>query len=345
MLLEAGGEPFNSLISFLNSQNRIIGVRCMVKENDVAMFTKIKKILKFKKNLMIFVVCALFFPGAFLALILGATFDMGKFLLGLLIVLAGVYSSQYSNEYFDQEVDTPDSTTSFSGGTGILITNPELAESFRLIALSLMALSILLGIIFTLIYNATPLLLLLVMAGNLISWYYTAPPVRMAYYGWGGVAMAVSFGFLVPALGFLVVMSSFNIIFLIFVIPLILYRFAGSVNKDIPDMETDKVGSKNTMIVRWGRKFGFKLVAVLSFLATLSYIVMYFTEIFPNTINFGLITLFSLIPLSLAVLGYLKRTDEREKSIMYVNYNFVANLSVMILISLYFLYILVVPCF
>jgi 1,4-dihydroxy-2-naphthoate octaprenyltransferase len=125
------------------------------------------------------------------------------------------------------------------------------------------------------------------------------------------------------------------------VVPIILYIFATSVNKEIPDMEADKMGCKNTMIVRRGRRFGFKVVALVFSLGTLSFLILYLGQIFPRIINFGLITLLSLVTLSFGIWGVIKGSNMREKSIKYVNYNMMATKFIIIAINLYFLYILI----
>lgn len=299
----------------------------------------LKKILKFKRNADVIGVY-MFFLGALLALVLGATFNLGKLIIGLAIGLSAFFSVHYSNEYFDQDVDVSETTTPFSGGTGILITNPELSEYFKLISLSLIAISIILAIIFTVIFNMTPLILILVILGNFLCWFYTAPPLKLSYQGLGELTVGVTVGFLMPTLGFLVIMGSFNFLLFIFIIPLFLYLFAMSVNNAIPDLETDKKGSKNTMVVRFGRKFSFKLLAVFFTLATLSYLFMYLTSIFPNTIKFSLITLFSIIPLFFGVKGALESTDNREKSIKYAGNNMLAIWVILLLINAYLIYLL-----
>lgn len=300
-----------------------------------------KKILTFRKNVAIFPGIALFLFGALLALVLGAEFNFIKLILGLIIAVSAILSSQYSNEYFDREVDSCDSFTTFSGGSGILVENPELCNYLITIAVVLSSISILLAIVYTIIYTTSPLLLILVIAGNLLGWFYTAPPIKLSYHGWGELAFGLGDGFLLPAFGFLVFMGYLNHLFLLFVIPLFLYIFATSINKEIPDLESDKIGHKYTMIVRRGRKFGFKVVALLFLLSALIYLTYFLGGFFPGIINMGLVTIFSLITLSFGIVGALKGSDDREKSIKYVNFNMMAFKFIVFAVDLYLIYLLI----
>lgn len=300
-----------------------------------------KKILTFRKNVAIFPGIALFLFGSLLALVLGADFNFTKLILGLIIAVSAILSSQYSNEYFDREVDSCNSFTTFSGGSGILVENPELCNHIITIAVILSSLSILLAIVYTIIYAASPWLLILVIAGNLLGWFYTAPPLKLAYHGWGELAFGLGDGFLLPAFGFLVFMGYLNSLFLLFVTPLFLYIFATSINKEIPDLESDKLGHKYTMIVRRGRKFGFKLVTLLFLIATLLYLTYFLGGFFPGIINFGVITILSMVTLSFGIIGALKGSNEREKSIKYVNFNMMAFKFIVFTVDLYLIYILI----
>ena len=68
----------------------------------------------------------LFVMGALLAVILGAVFVSTKFILGYIILLTAHLSVHYSNDYYDFEVDSITESTIISGGSGVLVKNPDL---------------------------------------------------------------------------------------------------------------------------------------------------------------------------------------------------------------------------
>ena len=70
----------------------------------------------------------LFTMGALLAILLNAEFVLSKFVLGYAILFTAHLSVHYSNDYYDADVDQHTSPTVISGGSGILVENPELKE-------------------------------------------------------------------------------------------------------------------------------------------------------------------------------------------------------------------------
>lgn len=64
--------------------------------------------------------------GALLAMLSGAGYAPDRFIFGYAILLTGHLSVHYSNDYFDAEADSFGQPSVTSGGSGILVTNPEL---------------------------------------------------------------------------------------------------------------------------------------------------------------------------------------------------------------------------
>ena len=69
-----------------------------------------------------------FLIGALFAVLLNAQFVLSKFIWGFLILFMASMAIHYANDYFDFEVDKYGTVTPFSGGSGILVENPELKE-------------------------------------------------------------------------------------------------------------------------------------------------------------------------------------------------------------------------
>ena len=117
--------------------------------------------------------------------------------------------------------------------------------------------------------------------------------------------------------------------------------FTGSV--EIPDMEGDKKGGKMTWIALKGRRFGFKLVAISGLLATVSFLILPFTNLFPSSIDFRVVAIISLIPLSLGIMGLIKSPQDKASATKLCVYNLASIMVAAILINCYFIYVLAAP--
>lgn len=262
---------------------------------------------------------ALFAFGASWAILLGAPFSMSRIFFGYLILMPAHLSISYSNDYFDVEVDKYDKLIFFSGGSGILVDHPKLRIAALKIAIALIILSLVLGIMFQIVYSFPIWFLGLVLLGNLLGWFYTAPPLRLVYRGLGELSMIFSIGLLIPGFGFLVASRHMNQDGLLFIAPLMLYGLAFILTVEIPDMESDRLGSKLTWVARKGRGFGFVLIAVAFLLATLFFLFfpLLTSRIYP--LDFRFLGILSLLPLAAGFIGMLKRPAEKQSATRFVN--------------------------
>ena len=278
-----------------------------------------------------------FCAGALFALLLNAEFSLTKFIMGYAALFAAHLSVSYSNDYFDVEVDKVKEPTRFSGGSGILVKNPELRKFSKNFALALIAFSVILATVTTVIFNLPLSFFLLILSGNLLGWFYSAPPLKLSYRGLSEFSTVLT-GFIIPGIGYVILMGKLDLNFLIFVIPLMLYELLFIINVEIPDMEADSSGGKKTLIVVYGRELGFIIGATAALLATLSYFLMNQTNLYPSNINWVLIAIISLIPLSFGILSATKNPINRINAIKWVNYNILSLSIFIILINTYFLY-------
>jgi 1,4-dihydroxy-2-naphthoate octaprenyltransferase len=283
----------------------------------------------------------LFCLGALSAITTGAEFSFSKFLLGYAILFSAHLSVSYSNDYFDYEMDISNKPTIFTGGSGILIESPELRTFAKRFALFLIFLSLVLAIFFTFLFSFPLIFLAFVVFGNLLGWFYTAPPIKLVYRKLGELATVLTAGIMLPGMGYLVMKSGFDISFLILATPLMLYGMVFILGVEIPDMEGDIKGDKRTLIVRKGRSFGFTLMGLGFLLATIYFAIM--ALFFPSvtSIRFEWLAVFSIIPTSLGLMGLKKRPIEKLAASKFANNEVAALFLFVILFDVYLLFIVI----
>jgi 1,4-dihydroxy-2-naphthoate octaprenyltransferase len=280
-----------------------------------------------------------FLLGSLFAVLLDAQFVLSKFIWGFLILFTANLATHYSNDYFDFEVDKYGTVTPFSGGSGILVKNPELKELSKKFAYLFICLSIIIGAAFTVYYSFPITFFLFVLLGNALVWFYSAPPIKLAYNKLGEIGNLIN-GFIMPGAGYFVMMGTIDLPFIIFSIPILFLQFMFSIGVEIPDLEGDKMGGKITWIVSKGREFGFKLIGISVVLATISFLIVPLTNLFPQIIDFRVLALISLIPLSIGLYAFWKRPVEKIQATKLAILNIGSLFAVWILMNCYFIYLL-----
>ncbi len=281
----------------------------------------------------------LFTMGALLALLSGAQFVLGKFILGYSILFFAHLSVHYSNDYYDFGVDKLNKPTPISGGSGVLVNNPELKEFSKWFSIVLMALSMILTAIFTVAFRYPITFFLFLLFGNLLAWFYTAPPLKLVYRRLGEVSNVIAVVIFMGT-GYFALMGTLDLLFFIFCIPVIFLQLIFINSFEIPDMEGDSLGGKRTWIVLYGRGFGFRVIAVSAILSTASFLLISLTGVFSSTINFQVLAFISLIPLVLGVVELVKKPLDRESATRFSMINVALLFLMSILIDAYFLYLI-----
>lgn len=270
------------------------------------------KLLRLGRPQFLIVGLVFFVFGASLALRMGATYSLSRLLLGYLIILPAQLSVSYSNNYFDVAVDSPHGATPFSGGSSVLLENPELKKPVKWIAVALVVCSLGMALVFLWVYAYPSWMLGFVVLGNLVGWYYSAPPFRLSYHGLGEPAYILTGGILIPCTGYLVMKGTLDLAGAFFLIPFLLYGLASILSVEIPDMEVDRLGNKRTWIASKGRRFGFNVVGACMLAATGYFFIFPRYSPWQIPINFHILGLLSLLPLAAGVLGLIKKPINRE---------------------------------
>ena len=273
--------------------------------------------------------------GILLAISSGVDFSFDLFIFGYAIMLPAHLGLSYSNNYFDIEVDKYNSPISISGGSKILIENPELRKTCLLIALFLMLISLILTVFFIFLYNFSILFFFFVLFANLLGFFYSAPPIRLAYRGLGEIANIITIGFLMPGIGYLVIKGGFDLFYFVFTFALFFYGLEFILLVEIPDIEGDKIGKKNTLIVKKGIKFGFKLILICLLVSSVYYLLISLTGLFSEYINYSVVFLISLIPMIFALKGYFIMVFDSEIVSNFAIKNIITLLIALNLINIY----------
>jgi 1,4-dihydroxy-2-naphthoate octaprenyltransferase len=280
--------------------------------------------------------------GVLLALLNGSNLNFEKVIFGYAIMAPAQLALSYSNNYFDVTADRYNKTTIISGGSKILIKNPELKSFCKWFAILLMTISIILSIFFVFVYSFSFYLIFFIFFGNLLGWFYSAPPLKLAYRGFGEISNMISMALLFPGLGYWIINGTFDMLFLVFFIPFIIYGLGLIISVEAPDMKGDKKGGKNNLVSRIGWIKSFELISILSIIASIYFLILSFLGYFYNTINFFIITLLSLIPYFAALLGYYYRPIKLKIAAKAAKIN-MASITIFILtLDAYFILILTI---
>lgn len=292
---------------------------------------RVKKILVLGRLRFLSIGVALYVLGSLLALFSGARLDPARIVFGYLILFLGHLSVHYSNDYFDYRSDCLNRNCATSGGSGILVGDPGLLRFAWLFGLMLAILSVFSAVLFTAVYTYPLSYLGFAVLGNLVSWYYTAPPLRMGYRPWGVLASTFSVGFLMPAIGDFSTLGHFSPLFRAFMIPLFLQALSFLISVQIPDMEADRRAGKRTIVAILGRDAGFFMMTLSLAAATVYYAA---ASLVNNVLPLKLAAVVSLLPLGMSLYSCITRNQKKEHSVELVKYNVICYVASILLLDL-----------
>lgn len=223
-------------------------------------------------------------------------FQLLNFILAILGALFSAIAVNCLNEYqdFHSGLDLITTPTPFSGGSGLLKTQPNLAANVLKIAIISATLVFIIGVYFSLLIGmkVIPLGLLgLVIIFTYTKWLNKIPSLCL-------VAPGVGFGVLMVTGTYVTQSFSYHPdIWLVSLIPFFLINNLLLINQ-FPDLKADKKSGRNHLAIKYGTRFAsgiFMLFTVFS-LVILSYLI------FKQTLPF--ISLLALLPLSLSFIAF-----------------------------------------
>jgi 1,4-dihydroxy-2-naphthoate polyprenyltransferase len=209
--------------------------------------------------------------GTALAAVAGAPTHWPRYVWGQAIVSTTQLMTHYANDYFDLEADRANSTpTRWSGGSRILPSGQLAPRVALTAALVLGGCALILAFLVADRVRGAPLVLPLSLAMILLSWAYSAPPLRLLSRGLGELTTALVVTLLTPLLGFYLQRGAVGWLPVLACLPLCGLQFAMLLTIELPDAASDAALGKRTLVVRRGAEWGARSCAgivLLSFCA------------------------------------------------------------------------------
>ena len=243
--------------------------------------------------------------------------DMASFLLVIMAVTINHFGLNMMDDAFDYlySVDRPEhkDKNPYTGGSGV-ITQGLLSVRQVLIG-SVVCFAITAGTGFYLAYAKGWPVLAFGIFGLLSSIFYTAPPIKFGYRGFGELGLLINFG---PILGLgAYYVQSGGIALEPLLISLVLGCMMWSmiIINEIPDYESDLHGNKLNLVARFGKEKGILLYIMGLASSYLILIVTVALRIAPPFILLGLVTL----PLALKSIRILRQNYHDGLKMMPAN--------------------------
>ncbi|MCU0803880.1 MAG: prenyltransferase [Burkholderiales bacterium] len=178
----------------------------------------------------------------------------------LALVAAGIFALEWaknaSGEVFDfdsgaDQAVAPEDRSPFSGGKRVLVDGLLTTRQTWSIAIVGYAICIAAGL--AIVALREPAVLWLGLGGVALAFFYHAPPLKLAYRGWGEGAVFAAYGPLVCAGTYLVMTQSFAPWVAWLAVPLGILIAAFLWINEFPDYRADTQAGKRTLVVRLGR--------------------------------------------------------------------------------------------
>lgn len=215
-------------------------------------------------------------------------FDWLYLLVLYIAMLCFEFGAMLLNDYFDFKSGNDvinDKKSAYAGGSDALSSNSVSPSLFLGTGLICMCIAMMIGLLLVIFRN--PVVLLIGISGIALGVFYTAPPFKFAYRGFGEFSNALAIPLLI--LGVMLVMVPINTVdgfmqniemFKVAAMAAIVVtsiHTALQIFVEFPDYEADKTSGKNNLIVRLGIKKAslvFLTISIISYLLLITGIII-----------------------------------------------------------------------
>jgi 1,4-dihydroxy-2-naphthoate octaprenyltransferase len=199
--------------------------------------------------------------GGMIAWTVDGKFHPGYFLLVMLGLILNHMALNMTDDYYDfrhlVDVFATDGKNPYTGGSGLLSSGLIQPQKMRQVFVTFYLIAIGTGVFLGVMRG--PFILLLLAVGFFCAYFYTAPPIRFGYRGFGELAQLLCFG---PGIGIgAYFVQTQRISWEAFwgTLPFGIMLFAMITINEIPDYFEDRRGGKLNLVARFGRETGVRL--------------------------------------------------------------------------------------
>lgn len=233
--------------------------------------------------------------GAAIAVHLGAPLSLPLLLLTLVGVLCIHGATNMSNDYVDYKtgVDNqpPEIISPFTAGSRVLPEKLVTLEAHRRVWLSLYAIGAVIGLYLVLVVPDGWFIVILGGGFGLLSLFYTYPPLKLQYHGFGEVLVGVIFGPVLVFGAFFVQAHRFDWQPLFVSIPFGVFVAAFLLVNEMPEWQSDPKGGKVTVPARVGLEKSMKIYVAMMVAGYAALVAVPALGLAPYFVVFGLASL------------------------------------------------------
>lgn len=184
-----------------------------------------------------------------------------SFALSLTATICHHIGLNLADDYYDYchgaDVFQQTGKNAYSGGSGVLISGKLTKTAVSNAATLFYLLAVIIGLTLVYIHGINGrVILALGVIGVFSSFYYTAPPLKFAYRGLGELAIWINFGPVLVLGSYYLQTHTISLGAILLSILMGTLIFCVIMANEIPDHKTDAISGKQTLIVRFGKKFG-----------------------------------------------------------------------------------------
>ncbi len=244
-------------------------------------------------------------------------FSLNMFLLMLMAALCVHAGLNLANDYFDHTSGNDEANTNptmFSGGSRVIQEKLVTPSEVIIVSSAFFLIAAVLGLYINQAVAGNAFLWIGI-AGLLIAFFYTAPPLRLGYHGLGEILTGLGFGMLIIVASYLAQTEKLSLNAMLASIPIAILVALILLVNEFHDYEADKKTKKNNWVVLFGKKSAKNIVILMLVLCFASVLIMMFARIIP----YWSFIVFLTLPLGFRAAQVINKQYEKRDELLPVN--------------------------